>query len=177
MSNHGSWSSLTESHLDLPKGERMKLAEFKQRPETVIEWNRVPADKRAMMKEKANEDRDEKSKDIRTGHQRLQQANEFVTDICATVSTLIMSFPYEVYTNYVCQMDQLKDTCNVQAVLLTCRASPADSYGVRYFATGNVDGFWKECFKLSPLALGNQLDLWVLKGVAGEFSEKCHSLI
>jgi hypothetical protein len=35
-------------------------------------------------------------------------------------------------------------------------------------ATGNVDAFWKECFKLSPLALGRQLDLWVLKGIAGK---------
>jgi len=65
-------------------------------------------------------------------------------------------------------MEQLKDTCNVQAALLTCRMSPADSYGVRYMATGNVDAFWKECFKLSPLALGRQLDLWVLKGIAGK---------
>jgi hypothetical protein len=177
VSHRGSPSSLTESHLDLPKGERMKLAEFKQRPETITEWDLVPADERAVMKEKANEDRDEKSKDIKTGHQRLQQANEFVTDICATVSTLTMFFLYEICTNYICQMDQLKDTCNVQAALLTCRTSPTDSYGVRYFATGNVDGFWKECFKLSPLALGNQLDLWVLKGIAGTFSEMYCTLI
>jgi hypothetical protein len=65
----------------------MSLAVFKQRPETLNEWALVPADERAVMKANANEERDIKSKDIKTGHRRLQQANEYVTDICALVST------------------------------------------------------------------------------------------